>query len=844
MIEELIYTSAPHGLKSGSKGFCTVASTAGMAANLASLLESLSGYRHLADPGSASAERNPVVHNHLRIRLGGRSLQVLSRIADAGLDYSGRSNKIAHHVVLSAVKLPLAGPAAVQGQTGFHEVAWSEEPHLIGHPKSLPSAESTPAVCRYWQEVAGDAGWGGAFADRLRRGKDSEQWIIYPLGVEPLKLLEESLVLLPPELRWQTTYTTFYTKLPPGIDCRVRWVVDGTPEADQLRKRYQLQALDLCQRMPAPPEGNFTTAARTGNLAEVRQPAALNDSVPQEPTVVPADDDSYEVDLADVVAAAPPPLPGNHTRAPGSEIQLGNNPTERKSIWGMAGALAALLCLVAGSLVYYGFRQEWFGDVVADSMEQQSDPPQQKSRANASKEAPEEGGPKNNTKNPNEDLSDASPKSSQAESPPKPNDEESSANIKSNANTKEEMSSPPAIPEQASSSTSQVKENQPQADVKEIPKPKSPFLDEQVVLDKFLSPAEKVSFQFPPKYYQRLKVYFYYPESVDKEDLPYHLVPKKGDWILYPSDPDKRKESRARDGQTLMVVALDGDNLKFEADKRILNPTKNKYNVRHSLVSLAVTSEDSSEKFSCDVRFLNPKEEPALRIENPPEESSDLINLLNSWEKTWQLDDVSKSWKYFLKQNDHEVSVGFHDQPGYSKHFFVSSSSFFSIKLQVYLKFRSRRVLNAELTWEITPQNIPRIDTSDSERDSKSVIELFRIALAWKKFKEDYEDLPLSKLSWEKLQDRLDKPDGEVALFDVSKEKLSEIKQRFGQIGDMKGIPADFDPDEQLQFLKSISTDLELGIQLTTYPQRQGSHPKQLILVTTKAADSSSKGQN
>lgn len=96
MIEELIYTSAPQGLKPGSSGFTTVASTAGMASNLANLLESLSGYRHLADPGTAGAKQNPVIFSHLKGRVGGRNLNILSRIADAGLDYSGRTNKLAH----------------------------------------------------------------------------------------------------------------------------------------------------------------------------------------------------------------------------------------------------------------------------------------------------------------------------------------------------------------------------------------------------------------------------------------------------------------------------------------------------------------------------------------------------------------------------------------------------------------------------------------------------------------------------------------------------------------------------------------------------------------------------
>jgi hypothetical protein len=58
--QEILYTSAPQGLKPGSRGFCTVVSTSGMAKNLAERLESLSGYRHAYMPTDADAHLNPV----------------------------------------------------------------------------------------------------------------------------------------------------------------------------------------------------------------------------------------------------------------------------------------------------------------------------------------------------------------------------------------------------------------------------------------------------------------------------------------------------------------------------------------------------------------------------------------------------------------------------------------------------------------------------------------------------------------------------------------------------------------------------------------------------------------
>jgi len=112
MNAELLYTSAPQGLKQGSRGFCTVLSTVGMPLNLATKLESLSGYRHLYPSGTPDASKNPVGCSHLRFTVGGRQISVLSRISDYGLDYSQRTNKLAHHIVVDA-PMPACGPAAL-----------------------------------------------------------------------------------------------------------------------------------------------------------------------------------------------------------------------------------------------------------------------------------------------------------------------------------------------------------------------------------------------------------------------------------------------------------------------------------------------------------------------------------------------------------------------------------------------------------------------------------------------------------------------------------------------------------------------------------------------------------
>ena len=131
MSQELLYTSAPRGLKPGSRGFCTVLSTQGMAAPLATALEGLSGYRPIYPAGDDHANRNPVVYSHLKLQAAGRTSNVLSRIADFGLDYSQRANKLAHHVVLDKTELLPGGPASLLSMRDFMREEWADEPKVV-----------------------------------------------------------------------------------------------------------------------------------------------------------------------------------------------------------------------------------------------------------------------------------------------------------------------------------------------------------------------------------------------------------------------------------------------------------------------------------------------------------------------------------------------------------------------------------------------------------------------------------------------------------------------------------------------------------------------------------------
>ncbi len=245
MSQELLYTSAPHGLKPGSRGFCTVLSTQGMAAPLASALEGLSGYRPAFPPGDEQTDLNPINWSHVTLPVAGRTWHILSRIAEYGLDYSQRTNKLAHHVVLDSAELITAGPAALLANSGFMRDEWNEEPHLAP-PKPVHKIPPLPrGVCQAWKELTGDAGWAGVLAESFMRDPERPVILLYAPGQDMLPLIAEALSLIPADRRWEVTFSTYFTGLPQSVNCNWRCMLSGSPEAHQSLRFVRALRLDL-----------------------------------------------------------------------------------------------------------------------------------------------------------------------------------------------------------------------------------------------------------------------------------------------------------------------------------------------------------------------------------------------------------------------------------------------------------------------------------------------------------------------------------------------------------------------------------------------------------------------
>ena len=152
MAHQIIYTSVPRGIAPGSKGYCTVVASNGMAPALQRQLESLSQYHHIHPPNTPKDYLNPTNYQYSTARFGGKQLCVLSRVSDAGLDYSRRSNLLAHHVALEVDECVTAGPAAVLEQVVLPQniKQWDQQPQkqdIVSIPNPpIPVARMTSHI--------------------------------------------------------------------------------------------------------------------------------------------------------------------------------------------------------------------------------------------------------------------------------------------------------------------------------------------------------------------------------------------------------------------------------------------------------------------------------------------------------------------------------------------------------------------------------------------------------------------------------------------------------------------------------------------------------------------------
>ncbi|MDR2705750.1 MAG: hypothetical protein LBC02_08230 [Planctomycetaceae bacterium] len=309
MAHELILTSVSQGLEPNSSGYCIVAEDRHIPRYLAKRLETLSEYCHFFPSGSEEARFHPVVYSHLIFPGRDTIWHTLSRIADAGTDYRFQPNQLAHHIVLTENELVQEGPAWLLSLPEFHLTDWVTPSVRFTSGRPIPTLTLPPNLtrsqriarerrwtdprkmmlfvpdtedwetyriyendalsnssqhpCPFWQELVGDAGWAGILAETIQTGQQAV--LLFQPGMNILPLFFEAIALLPAELHWKGTFSTYYFKdLPEHTACQWKAVLADSPMAERLLKNNDQLVLDLTKPLGMIPDGEYVEFARTG----------------------------------------------------------------------------------------------------------------------------------------------------------------------------------------------------------------------------------------------------------------------------------------------------------------------------------------------------------------------------------------------------------------------------------------------------------------------------------------------------------------------------------------------------------------------------------------------------
>ena len=206
MAWQLIYTSAPRLLEAGRSGFGSVARHRQISPLLVSAVERASQFSR--QPGMDPAR---VIYSHRIIPISGARFHVLSCTRDAGADYTGRTNHIAHHVIAEArevakLRSQAASPADVLLTIPW-TARWDEPPRFLEPDEELDLADYAPRTSadgEHWAAATGKP----EHAWLLAAGEASRGAYVIPPAHTDLRWLFADSLRLAPERLWQTSFTT------------------------------------------------------------------------------------------------------------------------------------------------------------------------------------------------------------------------------------------------------------------------------------------------------------------------------------------------------------------------------------------------------------------------------------------------------------------------------------------------------------------------------------------------------------------------------------------------------------------------------------------------------------
>ncbi len=250
MAWQLIYTSAPRLLEAGRSGFGTVARHRAIHPLLVTAIERDSQFDRVA---------GGVVLAHRILTAGGSRYHVLTCIRDAGADYTGRTNHIAHHLIVEPREIAALGsaapsPADVLAQMEWRPV-WSDAPRWLdgGDEVALGRFRRQPGRASAWQAATGES----RHAELLQPARAA--CLILPRGADVLAIFAESLGRSLAQ-SWQATFTTFLQTGDELADFRWLALPADSPLRANAENGRAILDLTAPHTLPIPPAQTFETA--------------------------------------------------------------------------------------------------------------------------------------------------------------------------------------------------------------------------------------------------------------------------------------------------------------------------------------------------------------------------------------------------------------------------------------------------------------------------------------------------------------------------------------------------------------------------------------------------------
>jgi hypothetical protein len=336
MAFQLVYTSAAKLLDAGRSGYGTVARSKSITPLVVSAIERVSQFANLR-----GLDRNRVIHVHRRITAGSNRFHILTRIVDAGADYTGRTNHLAHHLVISQEEAARAAARGITPADVLRQFPWLDR--WDGAARFFDANEDVPLDhFRPDGRNSGSQSWaaltGNPAHARLLSWEAAPRTgvLVVPVAVDTLHLLAEALAEFGPQ-SWSRSFTTSLETTDELSE--LEWVISTPLAFPEIQSRCGSRTLyDLAhpQTLPTPPAPVMAAAS----------PATARQDYPGAQEAESSVSSARQTGTNPVMVKIAP----SGARAGGASLRRSNPKQDKKTQIKLRVGFAALL-LVAGIFV-------------------------------------------------------------------------------------------------------------------------------------------------------------------------------------------------------------------------------------------------------------------------------------------------------------------------------------------------------------------------------------------------------------------------------------------------------------------------------------------------------------